>query len=141
MKDQIHVLLIEDNPTDARLVKGMLEHDSNRVFAFQHASTLQEGIRSLGPGSGIQIILLDLGLPDETGLETLRRIMPLSQDASVVVFTGTDDEELGIAAIREGAHDYLVKGQVDGNQLRRILRNALERQRMQTELRIEMEAR
>jgi PAS domain S-box-containing protein len=141
MKDKIHVLLIEDNLSDARLVQGMLEHDKSNAFTFKHVSSLGEGISSLEPGSRSQVILLDLGLPDATGLQTLRRIMPVAQDASVVVITGHQDEELGIAAIREGAHDYLIKGQVDGSQLRRILRYAVERHKMQSELRAEIEQR
>src|SRR6266851_5650944 len=141
MKDKIHVLLIEDNLSDARLVQGMLEHDKSNAFTFKHVSSLGEGISSLEPGSRSQVILLDLGLPDATGLQTLRRIMPVAQDASVVVITGHQDEELGIAAIREGAHDYLIKGQVDGSQLRRILRYAVERHKMQSELRAEIEER
>src|SRR6266852_3999895 len=141
MKDKIHVLLIEDNLSDARLVQGMLEHDKSNAFTLKHVSSLGEGISSLEPGSRSQVILLDLGLLDATGLQTLRRIMPVAQDASVVVITGHQDEELGIAAIREGAHDYLIKGQVDGSQLRRILRYAVERHKMQSELRAEIEER
>src|SRR5689334_9156255 len=129
--DKIHVLLVEDNPADARLVKGMLEHDESGAFTVKHVSTLEEGMRSLAPGCGSQVILLDLELPDGSGLQTLRQIMPLAQDGSVVVMTGLQDEELAIAAIREGAHDYLIKGQVDGDQLRRILRYAIERHKMQ----------
>ena len=141
MKEKIRVLLIEDNPVDARLVKEMLEDDEGATFEIHHVSTLEDGMRSLAPGSGNQVILLDLGLSDETGLQTLRRIMPLAQDASVVVITGLEDEELGIAAIREGAHDHLIKGQVDGRQLRRILRHAVERHKMQSELRVEIDRR
>ncbi len=137
-RDEIHVLLVEDNPGDARLVQGMLEHDESSVFSVKHVSTLGDAMRSLAPGSGNLVILLDLGLPDATGLQTLRRIMALAQDASVVVITGLQDEELGIAAIREGAHDYLIKGQVDGHQLRRVLRHAVERHKMQSDLRAEM---
>ena len=141
MKEKIHVLLIEDSALDARLVRGMLEHDESGAFTLEHVSTLKEGIRSLECGSGTHVILLDLGLPDATGLQTLRRIMPLAQSASVVVMTGHQDEELGIAALREGAHDYLIKGQVDGAQLRRILRYAIERQKLQSDLRAEIEWR
>ncbi len=141
MKNEIHVLLIEDNPGDARLVQGMLEHDADSAFTFKHVSSLGDGLRALESGSANQVILLDLGLPDATGLQTLRRIMPLAQDASVVVITGHQDEELGIAAIREGALDYLIKGQVVGSQLRRILRFAVERHKMQSELRAEIEER
>jgi two-component system, cell cycle sensor histidine kinase and response regulator CckA len=141
MKEEVRVLLIEDNPVDARLVKGMLEHDEGGAFTVNHVSTLEEGSRALQSCLGNQVILLDLGLPDETGLQTLRRIMPLAQDASVVVITGMEDEELGMAAIREGAHDYIIKGQVDGRHLRRILRYAVERHKLQSELRAEVERR
>src|SRR5690242_1317898 len=116
MKDRIQVLLIEDNSSDACLVAGMLEHDESSAFTLKHVSTLEDGMRSLALGSGKQVILLDLELPDATGLEGLRRIRLLAQDCCVVVITGLEDEELGIAAIREGAHDYLIKGQVDGGQ-------------------------
>ena len=141
MKEKIHVLLIEDSAVDARLVKGMLEHDENGIFTLQHASTLEEGLRLLAPDSLYRVILLDLGLPGTTGLETLRRIMPLAEGASVVVFTALQDEELGIAALREGAHDYVIKGQIHGGQLRRILRYAVERHKLSSELRAEIKQR
>src|SRR5438046_56091 len=75
MKEKIHVLLIEDSAVDARLVKGILEHDEDGIFTLQHALTLEEGLRLLAPDSLYRVILLDLGLPGTTGLETLRRIM------------------------------------------------------------------
>src|SRR5260370_23175619 len=103
MKEKIHVLLIEDNALDARLVRGMLEHDASGAFTLEHASTLKEGIRSLERGSGTQVILLDLGLPDATGLQTLRRIMPLAQSASVVVITGHPHEAIRISAPEAGS--------------------------------------
>ncbi len=141
MKDKIHVLLIEDSAVDARLVKGILDHDENGIFTLQHALTLEEGLRLLAPDSLYRVILLDLGLPGTTGLETLRRIMPLAEGASVVVFTALQDEELGIAALREGAHDYVIKGQIHGGQLRRILRYAVERHKLSSELRAEIKHR
>ncbi|HYL83404.1 MAG TPA: response regulator [Candidatus Angelobacter sp.] len=139
--EKIHVLLVEDNPGDARLVIGILEHDESGAFTVKHVATLAEAMLSLAPGCANQVILLDLGLPDSSGLHTLQRIMPLARDATVVVMTAIQDEELGIAAIREGAHDYLIKGQVHGGQLRRVLRYAVERHKMQSELRAEMERR
>jgi diguanylate cyclase (GGDEF)-like protein len=78
-------------------------------------------------GSETDAVLLDLSLPDESGLDTLRRIVGSAGRASVVVMTGAGDEELGMAAIEAGAQDYLVKGQVDGPRLRRALRFAIER--------------
>ncbi len=141
MNEKIHVLLIEDNAVDARLVKGMLEHDESGAFTLKQAATLEDGLRLLAPGAVYQVILLDLGLPDSDGLQTLRRIMPVAEGASVVVLTGLQDEDLGIAALREGAHDYVIKGQVQGGQLRRILRYALERHKLFGELRAEIKQR
>ncbi len=141
MNEKIHVLLIEDNALDARLVKGMLEHDESGIFTLKHALTLEEGLRSLAPTCVYQVILLDLGLPDTNGLQTLRRIMPVAEGASVVVLTGLQDEELGIAALREGAHDYIIKGQIQGGPLRRILRYAVERHKLDSELRAEIKRR
>src|SRR5579859_406760 len=141
MNEKIHVLLIEDNGVDARLVKGMLEHDESDIFTLNHVSTLEEGLRFLEPGSRYQVILLDLWLPDASGLQALRRVIPLAENASIVVITGLEDEELGIAALREGAHDYVIKGQVNNGQLRRILRFAIERRRLYGELRAEIKQR
>ena len=140
-EDKTHVLLIEDNHGDARLVEEMLKEGAADDFVLKHVESLQEGVSVLSQDCGSQVILLDLGLPGGIGLESLRRIMPLAQDASVVVLTGYQNEELGIAAIREGAHDYLIKCQVDGRQLRRILRYSVERQKMQSELHAEIERR
>ncbi len=132
--DKIHVLLVEDNPGDARLVAEMLKEGGPDDFALKHAASLQEGVGELSQGCRNQVILLDLGLPDGTGLESLRRIAPFAEEASVVVITGLQNEGLGIEAIREGALDYLIKGQIDGRQLRRILHYAIERHNMQVQL-------
>lgn len=134
-ESKIHVLLVEDNPADVRLVEEMLKEGGADDFVLKHVESLQDGLRVLSQGCGNQVILLDLGLPDETGLQTLRRIAPFAEDMSVVVITGLHNEELGLAAIKEGAHDYVIKGQVDGRQLRRILKYAVERHQVQRELR------
>jgi two-component system cell cycle response regulator len=131
----IHVLLVEDNPGDARLIAEMLKGEGADEFVLKHVPSLQEGLRSLSHDCGNQVILLDLGLPDENGLQTLRRIVPLAEDASVVVITGLQNEKLGTDALREGALDYLIKGQIDARHLRRILHYAVERHQMQMELR------
>ena len=138
MKEKIRVLLIEDDPVHALLVRGMLEHDENGIFSLTHVSTLAEAMRSLAPGSGNHVILLDLGLPDATGLQTLRQIMPLALEASVVVITAIQDEMVAITALREGAQDYIIKGQVDGGQLRRILHYAVERHNLHMGLQAEL---
>jgi len=132
---KIHVLLVEDNPGDARLVEEMLKEGGADDFVLKHVESLQDGLRILSAGCGNQVILLDLGLPDETGLQTLRRIVAIAEDPSVVVITGLQNEKLGTEALKEGALDYLIKGQIDGRQLRRILHYAVERHHMQMELR------
>jgi two-component system cell cycle response regulator len=134
--EPFEVLLVEDNPGDARLIKELLKEGGERDFRLTHVTSLQEAIDRLSvDGAVTHAVLLDLGLPDETGLDTLRRILPSAGRSSVVVITGVNDEQLGVSAVQEGAQDYLVKGQVDGRSLRRALRYAIERQGIQTELR------
>jgi diguanylate cyclase (GGDEF)-like protein len=123
----IDVLLVEDNPGDARLVLEMLREAGSADFRLEHVGTVREAVDRLQAAQGTDAILLDLSLPDESGLDTLRRVLGSAGRASVVVMTGAGDEELGMAAIETGAQDYLVKGQVDGPRLRRALRFAIER--------------
>lgn len=123
------VLLVEDNPADARWVREMLEGDDGEEFALHHVSTVRDAIERLTASTtDIDAVLLDLSLPDETGVNTLRRVVAAAQNAVVVVMTGQGDEQIGVEAMQEGAQDYLVKGQVDSRALRRALRFALERQ-------------
>jgi diguanylate cyclase (GGDEF)-like protein len=124
----IHVLLVEDNAGDARLVIELLREGGSADFCFEHVTTVNAGELYLQSGASIDAVLLDLSLPDESGLQTVRRIVSAAGLASVVVMTGADDEELGIAAMQEGAQDYLVKGKVDGERLRRVVRFAIHRQ-------------
>ena len=134
--EPFEVLLVEDNPGDARLIKELLHEGGERDLRLTHVTSLREAIDRLSMDAPVtHAVLLDLGLPDETGLETLRRLLPSAGRSSVVVMTGVNDEELGVSALQEGAQDYLVKGQVDGRALRRALRYAIERQGIQTELR------
>jgi diguanylate cyclase (GGDEF)-like protein len=125
----IQVLLVEDNPGDARLVREMLREVDAAEFELIHVATVREAVETLtGDTPGIDAVLLDLSLPDESGLNTLRRVVEATSTAVVVVMTGAGDEELGLSAMREGAQDYLVKGQVNGQTLRRALRFAIGRQ-------------
>lgn len=123
----IEVLLVEDNPGDARLVVEMLREAGIDDFRLHRVSTLEAGIAHLTSGSPTDAVLLDLSLPDASGLETVRRVVAHAGRTSVVVMTGADDERLGLSAMQEGAQDYLVKGKVDGQGLRRVLRFAIER--------------
>jgi diguanylate cyclase (GGDEF)-like protein len=124
----IEVLLVEDNPGDARLMQEMLKEDGASEFALSHVSTVRAAVDALAvSGHQIQAILLDLSLPDEHGLDTIRRVVAVAGRAVVVVMTGAGDQELGLSAMQEGAQDYFVKGSVDGPGLRRALRYAIQR--------------
>jgi diguanylate cyclase (GGDEF)-like protein len=127
--EQIQVLLVEDNPGDVRLVRELLNEDGGgQDFELLHVSTVREAVEHLRDVPGIDAVLLDLSLPDESGLNTLRRVVDATSTAVVVVMTGGGDEDLGLSALREGAQDYLVKGSVTGKSLRRALRFAIGRQ-------------
>ncbi|NQT50972.1 response regulator [bacterium] len=128
------VLLIEDNSGDARLIEVMLNEVHSIPLRFVRASRLAEGMQRLDEGD-IDIVLLDLGLPDSGGLDTVKRAHAHAPDTPIIVLTGHDDEVLGVSSVWMGAQDYLVKGQVDSTLLGRAIRYALGRQRLQTEAR------
>ena len=135
----IRVLLIEDNPGDARLVREMLVETGTNRFNLEHVERISQGLTRLSQ-EDFQVILLDLSLPDGHGLETVKRVCNVASHISVLVLTGLDDETLAIRAVQEGAQDYLVKGQMDGNLLMRAIRYATKRKRAEEALR-ESEAR
>jgi signal transduction histidine kinase/DNA-binding NarL/FixJ family response regulator len=128
MSDPTTVLLIEDNPGDARLIQELLTEAAGISFELEWQNRLSAGLERLAQG-GIGVILLDLGLPDSQGLGTLAQVQARSAEAPVVVLTGLDDKTLGIEAVHQGAQDYLVKGQGDGDVLVRAMRYAIERKR------------
>jgi PleD family two-component response regulator len=134
----IQVLLVEDNPGDARLMTEMLREGDSTEYALTHVSTVRAAVESLpATGHQFQAILLDLSLPDEHGLDTIRRVVAVAGRAVVVVMTGAGDEELGLSAMQEGAQEYFVKGSVDGPGLRRALRYAIQRGGKQHQLQSE----
>ncbi|RLG31607.1 hypothetical protein DRO03_00545 [Methanosarcinales archaeon] len=125
---QIKVLLIEDNPGDVRLIEEMLSDsgvDGTR-FDVENACRLTEGLTRIRKG-GIDAVLLDLGLPDSSGLGTFEKVYEQAPEVPVVMLTGRADMELALEGMRMGAQDYLVKGRVDGDLLARTLRYAIER--------------
>lgn len=130
----IKVLLIEDNPGDARLIREMLAEVKSAPFDLEHADRLSTGLERLSAG-GIDVVLLDLSLPDSRRLDTFAKAQAQAPEVPIVVLTGLDDEALAVKAVRGGAQDYLVKGQVDSNLLARAMRYAIERKRMEEELR------
>jgi len=129
----IKVLLIEDNPGDARLLREMLIEAGINKFNLVHVKRISEGLNRLRQDN-FQVILLDLSLPDSHGLETVDRVCNAAPYVPVLVLTGLDDEALAIRAVRKGAQDYLIKGQMDGNLLVRAIRYATERKRTEEAL-------
>ncbi len=132
--EPLKVLLVEDDADVSRLLQTMLARVKSTRFDLESADRLSTGLERLAAGD-INVILLDLTLPDSRGLDTLARARAHAPEAPIIVLTGLDDEALAIEAIREGAQDYLVKGQVDSNMLVRSMYYAIERHRMQAALR------
>ncbi|PYU36484.1 MAG: hybrid sensor histidine kinase/response regulator, partial [Acidobacteria bacterium] len=133
MKEKaLQVLLVEDNAGDARLLREMFSTERAGSFELTHLLRMSEAVAHLAKG-GVDIALLDLGLPDAQGLETVRRAHAVAPDVPVIVLTGLDDEALAAEAMKEGAQDYLIKGQIENRALPRALRHAIERQRMRVD--------
>ena len=130
----LKILLIEDNPGDARLIEEMLK-ESGISFEMECMDSLLSGINQI-KADGYDVILLDLGLPDSQGFNTLMELNKIKPEAPVIVLTGLSDEAVGIQAVKEGAQDYLIKGQVDKNLLARSINYAIERQRTEETLKV-----
>jgi len=124
------VLLVEDNPGDARLLREMLNEDGSLDVDLASVSFMSEAERHLATRT-VDIILLDLGLPDAQGLAAIRRARIAAPDIPLVVLTGMDDEALAAQSLQEGAQDYLIKGQIETRGLLRALRYAGERKRLE----------
>jgi len=133
MKPSIKILLVEDNPYDAELLREMLLGVSNVQLAWVHVPLLGDALKRLREEE-FDAILLDLSLPDSHGQETLAKAYAQAHDVPIVVLTAHADENLAIKTVHQGAQDYLVKGQVDGPTLIRAVRYAIERHRLITEL-------
>jgi signal transduction histidine kinase len=123
------VLLVEDNPGDARLLREMFNGDGSPNVDLACVSFMSEAEKHLAT-STVDIILLDLGLPDAQGLVAIRRARIAAPDIPMVVLTGMDDEALAAQSLQEGAQDYLIKGQIETRGLLRALRYATERKRL-----------
>lgn len=132
-RQPITVLLIEDNPGDARLITELLTEVKVVSFHLERVEQLQQGLDRLARG-GIDVVLLDLSLPDSHGLDTFAAAHASARSVPIIVLTGLDDETIAIKAVKEGAQDYLFKGQVDGELISHAIRYAIERQKMLMEL-------
>jgi signal transduction histidine kinase len=137
-EDVLRVLLVEDNPGDATLVEHHLRQGS--VFdvadevTLTHVETVEAATDRLGDGE-FDLVLLDLGLPGSTGIDTLDRLPEAAEDLPVVVLTGLDDHGTAVEAIQRGAQDYLPKDDLDTDRLMRSIRYAVERHKQAMRLR------
>ncbi len=130
---KVRVLLVEDSPGDARLIRYMLDDAGGELFDLEHVERLGDGLRRLGDGN-IGVVLLDLSLPDSQGLATFAEMHAQAPRIPIIVLSGLSDTTVAVQAVHEGAQDFLVKGQVDGQLLVRAMRYAIERKRMTDQL-------
>lgn len=128
-----HVLAIEDSKHEVSLLNAFLENATKSKYRLSSAGTVAEGLRQVREQK-IDIIILDLNLPDSKGVDTLRTIHENVKAIPVVVLTGIDDESLAIEAVRKGFQDYIPKAMLNGKMLLRVLRHAIERQQIEESL-------
>ena len=128
------ILLIEDSSADAKLIAEMLKDTEPPAPDLVHAARLSAGLQRIS-GESFDALLVDLGLPDSKGIDTLKKVLVQAPEVPIIVMTGLADEVTGIQAMQVGAQDYLVKGSVNGDLLIRSIRYAIERKRLMTELR------
>ncbi len=132
------VLLIEDNAGDARMLREMFNEGGSNDTELMHVACMSDAEVRLAKPS-VDVILLDLGLPDAQGLGAVRRAHAAAPRVPLVVLTGLDDDSMAVQALQEGAQDYLVKGQIETRGLLRALRYAVERKTMEEALFAEKE--
>ncbi len=133
MNDTPKVLLVEDKPEDTRLIREMLAEAKGASFELECADRLSTGLERLAEGE-IDVVLLNLSLPDSQGLDTLAKMQAQAPQVPIVVLTELEDEELAVKAIQEGAQDYLAKEQMDSNLLVHSIRHAIGRKQAERAL-------
>jgi two-component system, cell cycle response regulator len=124
------ILLVEDNSADARLMVELLADAGAGEGELQHVDRISAALKRLSEQK-FDVVLLDLSLPDGSGLDTVKRMCAADPHMPIIVLTGLEDDMLSLAAVQAGAQDYLVKGQVDGTGLVRAIRYAIERKRLE----------
>jgi len=132
--EHIQLLLVEDDPTQALLVRESLAQAASIKVELTHAERLSEALDWVSTGR-FDVVLLDLGLPDSEGLDSFLRLHQRAPAVPILALTALDDERLAVKAVQEGAQDYLVKGRVDGDLLVRAVRHAIERKKVEEEIR------
>lgn len=136
--NSIKILLIEDNPADACLIKEMLLESDSTGFIVEAVNRLSNGIEYL-KNHAVDVVLLDLTLPDSTGMATFEKLSGHAPRLPIIVLTGLDDERMAIESMRSGLQDYLVKNKVDGELLARSIQYSIERKRLEEALRMAVE--
>jgi two-component system, cell cycle sensor histidine kinase and response regulator CckA len=131
---KLHVLIVEDNDADFRLVLEYLKETGSSSFEFLHAQTLVSALKALKEFK-FDAVLLDLDLPDSQGLATVEEMCQYSPDTPLIVLTGQSDKEMGIASLKKGAQDYLVKGIARGELLEKSIHYAIERKQAEEKIR------
>ena len=131
----IRVLLVEDNPGDARLLRDTLAEVDSARFELTHVDRLSTALERLSE-RGFDVILLDLSLPDSWGLDSFYQVHAQEPAVPIVILTSFDVEGFTIEAVQRGAQDYLIKGQTDRTLMVRSLRYAIERKRAEAALRV-----
>jgi len=134
------VLLLEEDPSYIEIMQTMLTVIREPQFDLECFSRLSKGLRRLG-GGDVDVVLVDLSLPDSTGLDTLSEILEHAPGVPVIVLAKSDDADLAIKAVQAGAQDYLIKGEVDDTLLVRSIHYSIERHRIQDELKRQMATR
>lgn len=129
---RIKILLVEDNPGDVYLIQELLR-TSGLQFSIERASLLVEAIKTAS-SKAFDVVLLDLGLADSFGLDTLKSFNAINISAPVIVLTGLDDKEIALSTVKEGAQDYLIKSNLTGDSIVRAIHYGIERKKMFREL-------
>ncbi|HEX3014289.1 MAG TPA: PAS domain S-box protein [Methanobacterium sp.] len=133
--ETIEILLFEDNPGDTGLIESMLEEFTDFSYELKNVETLDDGLKLLKYHS-FDVILLDLGLPDSDGIETFINVNKECHETPIIILTGLTDEKTGINAVKKGAQDYLVKGQVESKLLERSIKYSIERKKAEEKIQI-----
>jgi two-component system sensor histidine kinase/response regulator len=134
MSPNPRVLLVEDNPGDARLIQESLADTDGGPFDLEFADRLASAVSRLEDG-GIDAVLLDLGLPDSKGQETFDQAKSTAPAVPIIILTGLGDEALALKMVQEGAQDYVAKINLDGGTLARAIRYAIARERAEQQIR------
>jgi DNA-binding response OmpR family regulator len=127
--EQLRILIVEDSELDAKIVERQLTQETLAIFEIQIADNILSAVQAIET-KNIDCVLLDLGLPDSSGLETFYRLHKATHDIPVVILSGLDDEVAAITAVQQGAQDYLVKGEMNGRLLAKSILHAIERKKL-----------